>query len=324
MLVFVTPKRSEEHLVPYSYRTRATIVSENIFDSRVTDDIRTLQQNDVAVLGKRHTREDADYCLRHDIKYIVDVADDKFAMFKHWYHTIPKAIAVTTTCQHLRTVILDEVGKGSVIIPDPTERKRGVPKFEVKETMKAFYYGAEGNYRKIDWLRVKSTLNSVRKTRVDIMTNKSEDPPKAYKYLNRYGQFWLTPEDRIALQKEGVKEYNSLINWNFDKQEQLVNESDFVLLPVTSDRESRSKGNNRPIDALQQGRIVLTNPGIKSYEDLKKYLYIGDFYTTYKLMLENPEEVISKITNAQTYINEHYTPKAIVLKWKRVYDRLHK
>ena len=68
MLVFVTPKRSEEHLVPYSYRTRATIVSENIFDSRVTDDIRTLQQNDVAVLGKRHTREDADYCLRHDIK----------------------------------------------------------------------------------------------------------------------------------------------------------------------------------------------------------------------------------------------------------------
>ena len=43
-----------------------------------------------------------------------------------------------------------------------------------------------------------------------------------------------------------------------------------------------------------------------------------------KLMLENPEEVISKITNAQTYINEHYTPKAIGLKWKRVYDRLHK
>ena len=71
MLVFVTPKRSEEHKVPYSYRTRANIVSENIFDSRVTDDIKTLQQNDVAVLGKRHTREDAEYCLKHDIKYIV-------------------------------------------------------------------------------------------------------------------------------------------------------------------------------------------------------------------------------------------------------------
>ena len=324
MLVFITPKRSEEHLVPYSYRTRANIVSENMFDSKVTDDIRTLQKGDIAVLGKRHTREDAEHCINHKIKYIVDVADDKFMMFKHWYHTIPKATAVTTTCQHLRTIILDEVGKGSVIIPDPTERKRGVPKFEVKESMKAFYYGADGNYRKIDWLRVKSTLNSVKKTEVKIMTNKPKDPPKAYKYLNRYGQFWLKPEDRIELQKEGIKEYHSLIDWNFDKQEQLVNESDFVLLPVTSDRESRSKGNNRPIDALQQGRIVLTNPGIKSYEDLKKYLYIGDFYTTYKLMLENPEEVISKITNAQTYINEHYTPKAIGLKWKRVYDRLHK
>ena len=47
MLVFVTPKRSEEHKVPYSYRTRANIVSENIFDSRVTDDIKTLQQKTV-------------------------------------------------------------------------------------------------------------------------------------------------------------------------------------------------------------------------------------------------------------------------------------
>ena len=293
MLVFVTPKRTAR--VPYSYRTRANIVAENMLDSKVTDDIKTLQKSDVAVLGKRHTREDAEHCIKHDIKYIVDVADDKFMMLKHWYYTIPKATVVTTTCDNLRTIILDEVGKDSVIIPDPTERKRGVPKFAVKESMKAFYYGAEGNYRKIDWLKVKSTLNSLKKTKVDIMTNKPKDPPKAYKYLNKYGQFWLKPEEKKELEEEGLKEYHSLIDWNFDKQEQLVNESDFVLLPVTSDRESRCKGNNRPIDALQQGRIVLTNPGIKSYEDLKNYLYIGDFHTTYSLMLENPEQVLYKI-----------------------------
>ena len=50
-----------------------------------------------------------------------------------------------------------------------------------------------------------------------------------------------------------------MIAWNFDLQEKLVNKSDFVLLPVTEDRESICKGNNRPIDALQQGKMVLTN-----------------------------------------------------------------
>ena len=50
--------------------------------------------------------------------------------------------------------------------------------------------------------------------------------------------------------------------------------------------KSTWQGNNRPIDALQQGRIVLTNPGIPSYEDLKDFLYIGDFYEMYQEMIK--------------------------------------
>ena len=101
MLVFITPKLDTTR-IPYSYRSRATIPSSQIKDSRVTDDIKSLKSNDIAVLGKKHSKEDAEYCISKEINYIVDVADDKFAMFKHWYFTIPNANAVTTTCHSLR------------------------------------------------------------------------------------------------------------------------------------------------------------------------------------------------------------------------------
>ena len=88
MLVFITPKLNSSR-IPYSYRARATIPSANVKDSRVTDDINSLQPGDIAVLGKKHTKEDVEYLISKEINYIVDVADDKFDQFKHWYFTIP-------------------------------------------------------------------------------------------------------------------------------------------------------------------------------------------------------------------------------------------
>ena len=133
MLVFITPKLNNKR-IPYSYRARATIPSANVKGSRVTDDISSLKPDDIAVLGKKHTKEDAEYCISKEINYIVDIADDKFDMFKHWRFTIPNANAVTTTCHRLREVIHEETGSKSYVIPDPTERPRGEPKFEVKDS----------------------------------------------------------------------------------------------------------------------------------------------------------------------------------------------
>ena len=81
MLVFITPTLESDRPPPYSYRARATIPSSKINDSIVTDDITSLKPGDVAVLGKKHTKEDAEYCISNKIKYIVDIADDKFKNF---------------------------------------------------------------------------------------------------------------------------------------------------------------------------------------------------------------------------------------------------
>jgi len=319
MLVFVTPKLDSSR-IPYSYRARATIPSANIKDSRVTDDINSLQPGDIAVLGKKHSKEDAEYCISKEINFIVDIADDKFDQFKHWRFTIPNANAVITTCHRLGEVIKEETNANSYVIPDPTERPRGEPKFEVRDVMNAFYYGSDGNYSKLMWPEINDVLNKIKTTKIKIMTNKPEHPPKKNKLTKKYGGWWLMPKRRKQLQDIGTRQYESLIPWNFDEQGKLVEQSDFVVLPVTDDRHSQCKGNNRPIDALQQGRIVLTNPGIPSYEDLADCLYLGHFYESYQLMVDNPKQVIRKIKNAQSLIDEHYTPKAVGKKWEQVYE----
>ena len=177
MLVFITPKLDSSR-IPYSYRARATIPSANVKNSRVTDDINSLQPDDIAVLGKKHSKEDVEHLISKEINFIVDIADDKFNQFNHWRFTIPNANAVTTTCHRLREVIQEETGSKSYVIPDPTERPRGEPKFEVKEVMNAFYYGSDGNYSKLMWPEIKEVLNRVKKTNIKIMTNKPEHPPK--------------------------------------------------------------------------------------------------------------------------------------------------
>ena len=206
MLVFITPKLDNSR-IPYSYRARATIPSANIKDSRVTDDISSLKPDDIAVLGKKHTKEDAEYCISKEINYIVDIADDKFDMFKHWRFTIPNANAVTTTCHRLREVIHEETGSKSYVIPDPTERPRGEPRFEVKEVMNAFYYGSDGNYSKLMWPEIKEVLNRVRKTNIKIMTNKPEHPPKQNKLTKKHGGWWLEPQKRKILEQECMNQF---------------------------------------------------------------------------------------------------------------------
>ena len=319
MLVFITPKLDNKR-IPYSYRARATIPSANIKDSRVTDDISSLKPDDIAVLGKKHTKEDAEYCISKEINYIVDIADDKFDMFKHWRFTIPNANAVTTTCHRLREVIHEETGSKSYVIPDPTERPRGEPRFEVKEVMNAFYYGSDGNYSKLMWPEIKEVLNRVRKTNIKIMTNKPEHPPKRNKLTKKNGGWWLEPQKRKILEQEGMNQFEQLIPWNFENQGKLVEQSDFVVLPVVDDRHSQCKGNNRPIDALQQGRAVLTNPGIPSYDELSNCLFVGHFWEMYRFMIDNPKSVIDKIKVAQTLIDKDYTPIAIGKKWEQVYE----
>ena len=137
-----------------------------------------------------------------------------------------------------------------------------------------------------------------------------------------YGKKIIIQKFKNLEKKAEIKQFDDLIAWNFDLQDKMVNKSDFIILPVTEDRESMCKGNNRPIDALQQGRMVLTNPGNPSYEDLRDFLYIGDLYEMYQDMINQPGQVVNKIIKAQEFIEQNYSPRAIAKKWEQVYENI--
>jgi len=317
MLVFHTPNLVDQ-LVPYSYRARATVPSSHIENSRVTHDLSTIEKGDVVVLGKKHQLQDAVHLKENNIKFIVDIADHKFTVpeFKHWYATIPMASAITTTCEFLAMTIRKETGVKNIhVIPDPTERKRKDPDFQVKDIMTMCWYGADKNFEKVDWGLVQTELSKVYPTQFMFMSNPIK-PKRPHKRIKSH-HYWLRD---MSIKDRHLSAFDNVIEWSFEGQERMVDEADIVLIPVTNDKEAKSKGNNRPIDALQRGKFVLSNPGINSYEILKDYIAIGNLCEEYKKAIDNPEKINDMIKKGQIEIDKNYTPYSIGNKWKKVYE----
>lgn len=319
MLVFHTPKLDGQ-LIPYSYRSRATLPSGYIDDSRTTNDLTTVVDGDVVVLGKKHTYDDAWYLKKRNIQFIVDVADDKFSMFKHWKETIPMANYVTTTCEYLadRTKTLTGVERID-IIPDPTERERKSVHTNFKDKIRLFYYGADSNMAKVDWVMLQNSLKKVKDFEWVLMTNKAKERPKSNKFKKHHWN-WLNYGEIGGWQRQGQNIWDCTKDWSYDEQQKMYEWCDIVILPTADDKESKCKGNNRPIDAIQSGRFVITNPGIPSYEKISEFLWMGNISEGLQFALNNRSQVSSMITLGQQMIDKEYTPYMIAKKWENAYE----
>jgi len=246
------------------------------------DNIGQAFNNDMVVLGRIHTEKDVESLRNNNIKYIHDICDNKWPMLeKLWSNTNKYATAITTTCYKLKELIESKTNKPVFVIPDPTERDEEPVKFEPNTVrMSAIYYGSAGNLKQIDWSQY-----DLSKVALQIMSN--EGP----------------------------------IKWSYNLQGEMVRQSDIVLLPVDNDHEmTKYKGNNRPVDALRQGRFVITNATIPSWQKLNKFIWCGDINEGIKWAINNPKKVIKKVEKGQKLVRSIYTPEKITKEWERVYN----
>ena len=246
------------------------------------DNIGQAFNNDMVVLGRIHTEKDVESLRNNNIRYIHDICDNKWPMLeKLWSNTNRTAIAITTTCNELKKLIETKTNKPVYVIPDPTEREEEPVKFNPNTVrMSAIYYGSAGNLKQIDWQQY-----DLSKVALQIMSN--EGP----------------------------------IMWSYKLQGEMVRQSDIVLLPVNNDHEmTQYKGNNRPVDALRQGRFVITNATIPSWQLLSNFIWCGDINEGIKWAINNPKEVIKKVEVGQKFIRNNYTPEKITKEWERVYN----
>jgi len=238
--------------------------------------------NDMVVLGRIHTEKDVESLRNNNIRYIHDICDNKWPMLeKLWANTNEYATAITTTCYRLKDLIESKVNKDVFVIPDPTEREEEPIKFEPNPTrLNAVYYGSAGNLKQIDW-----------------------------------SQYDLKNVNLKIISNEGP------IFWDFKTQGEFVRQSDLALLPVNNDHEmTQYKGNNRPVDALRQGKFVITNATIPSWQLLTNFIWLGDINEGIKWAINNPKEVIKKVEAGQKFVRNNYTPEKISKEWERVYN----
>lgn len=295
---FFIPNNTESR---YSFRSRGFLLIDymNIIDKNhgVISDINDFNSNNVYMIGKKFSYDVLEILIKRNLKFILDISDYKFNKVetKNLYIDASKyASAITTTCSYLADVTKNIIKKDIIVIPDPTERQEEEPilqDYSKKNKINLVWYGARKNLIHLDLGNIYNEFKNIDKNiELILITNKKDDDPADW------------------------------INWNFDTQYNLVRNCDFVFLPVSQKNKHlhfiKSKGNNRPIDALRQGKFVITTDQIPSYKELSSFIYAKEnVFDGIDYAINNSFEIFEKIKNGQQYIKNNYDPIVIAQKW---------
>jgi hypothetical protein len=293
-----------------SRRFRATIplkgMREN--DGQI-EDLSKATRDDIIVLAKDTSIKDGQFLLDNNIKFVFDICDDKWGSRKKnladTYNFLCKnANLVITSTTTLANIIFRNTGKQAHIITDPVERERKEPEFKniTDDTIIKFaYYGAGKNFVVLDWNKIVNDLKRIHnKIEIHAVIGRVDKHLDKVKHLI---------EQKILFAYQ----------WTYELQDQIVDNSHFVLLPIVNTSENISaKSPNRLIDGIQRGKLVLTNTGVDSYEPFKNFSYfVSDFNygRGLKYAINNKDEVLTNIKRGQLYIDQHHTPDVIGKQW---------
>jgi glycosyltransferase involved in cell wall biosynthesis len=277
------------------------------------DDVKT---GEIVVVAKKVKYNEILYLKNIEAKIVLDICDSKFRkseVGENMVNMCSMVNLVTTTNQFLASEIKTYTGKDAYIIDDPTERKKLDPFFpnvkihdrKRRDTIKLFYYGSEKNFA---CLKFKKIIDDIKKiSNFNVFINIMIDRPKKY-----------VDELKDYIENNIIKIYD----YDYDEQERLIKDSDIILLPINSKDFNKhivyQKSPNRVIDAIQMGKIVITNSGVASYEKFKDFVYWNEnhnYEEAINWILNNKEQVIKKITEGQKYIDQHHTPEIIGKQW---------
>lgn len=281
----------------YSSRSRGHLLASYMSNSNTIISITELQNNEIVkICLPQFTPPLLEYLKQNNILYILDVTDYKFhknSLRELYIEGAKHAIAITTTCSYLAEICQKTFNKPATIIEDPTERQEQRPtirKINYSDTLKLVWYGIRDNMKGVNFQDIKRDLQNVHPNiEIKIITNKKQSDPLDW------------------------------VQWSYTIQNQLVTEADIVLIPTKSNNTTvKSKGNNRPIDAIRQGKFVVAGMEIPSYHNLDKFMFVGDLQEGVKYFLNNPKQVKKMISEGQSYIRSNRTPEIIASSWSKL------
>jgi len=232
---------------------------------------------------------------------VYDLCDNKFEEKQEYVPCCLTADLVSVNSVQMGASVKAHTGRDSIVMPDPFERPRLLPKFSPGRDINLLWFGSQSSFKFLPmmeiWQRLEKEVCNYSYTMVSSSTNRV------------LGKFQLRQQKGsvtgINLDRVNMKE------WTWELQGQLLEQCDIVLMPVQTDNpRTDTKSANRVIDSLMSGRFVITTP-LASYEEFAPYTWQGDYIEGIKWAQANPDQVIDKITKGQQYTEQNYSARVL-------------
>ena len=248
-------------------------------------------------------------------KIIWDVCDNYFFQSHNKERTkylLQYCDAVTTTTEKLKEIILEQCKKLNVtrkvyIVDDPMYYDLKTPTFNPEDNLNIVWYGNDGNLQYFNW--EKHFFNPLME---------SELPPINLFIMNNRGTI---PQGT----KKIIKKHNvQTLKWSIEGQKKLVEECDFVILPIDHKHPfTAGKSHNKLVDALACGTMPLVSPQ-SSYLKFSDYAYVGNnFIENIFTCINNTKQTIDRIEQGQKYITENLSDVNIANRWIEIAKELY-
>lgn len=303
MLKFYTP----DNIPRASKRLRCEIPAREF--GEVIFSLKDTSVDDVVVLSKKTTILDILYLINNQIKFIFDICDDQFDD-PNYYEIFKLACRhsnlITVPTESMKRLVNKRVKKNVFVITDPFERNRKSPTFNPGKKLKILFFGCRDNFIPIHWFDIISKLEAYKLDfRIDAIFN------------NEISDFYIFKNPRLKIH-----------TWTFEKQTDLMEECDIVLLPFFNNFKNISvKSPNRLVESLQVGKFVVTNNGVHSYKEFRDFIFLDDYGKIIEGIiwtLHNREEVLNKVKKGQQHIDLFYSPQTVSNLWKESYHLVKK
>ena len=297
-----------------SHRLRGEMIAAELtkagYNAIATRSLENVDKDTVVVFLKFSQPDEIEAAKRLGAFTIYDLCDNKFEEQPEFGPCCLAADHVTVNSEQMGVSVLNNTGKSSTVIPDPFERPILPPKFDPKGDIRILWFGSGASLKFFPMVDIWQALErDIKNYHFTMITSKAERITNKMRERFNRGVIKNIDFNRITI-----------IEWDWATQGDLLQTSDLVLMPVSTDNyRTDTKSANRVIDSLVSGRWVVTSP-LASYLEFDEFTWQKDPMQGIKWALENPDKAVEKIRAGQQYTIEKFAPAVIAQKWAEIFN----
>lgn len=188
----------------------------------------------------------------------------------------------------------------AVVIEDPYEGPRGTPRFAPGKVIRLLWFGHSANHDTLAAGIAQVGAGYRRDLHVSVITSEPENISRVLAGLPR-----LKAHIEVAV-----------FPWSLERQWELIDGCDAVLLPSHPARDKLIRGHNRLVQTIHAGRLALAY-ALPAYRELDAFCWCGrDLGQGLTWALSHRAEVEKRIAAGQEAIDQRFAPARIAARWE--------